>query len=376
MKYRIFVIVILIISASLLAGSTLAYKDTYVRVAILRDSPSFDLIVSGAYQIVDANNKILSRGNNLKTKVIMAAEGLYISSISLKSEKVIIKPKNPDSIRINGRRFRGDVMLVGKKSGILAINFLNIEDYIKGVLYHEISHYWPIEAIKTQAVVSRTFALYQTMMNKDKEYDLTSDIYSQVYGGRTSERWRTSIAVDKTRGEIIKYQGKILPSFFHATCGGMTEDANNLWNMDLAPLKGVVCGYCSRSPHFNWHASLSIDALKDTLNKSGYKINILKDILVKERNKTSRVTKLEIITDAQNLDISGKDFRNIIGPNVIRSLNFEVKIQGNNAEFQGIGWGHGVGMCQWGAYFMAKRGKKYNEIIKYYYPGVDLGYAN
>ncbi|MCM8779574.1 MAG: SpoIID/LytB domain-containing protein, partial [Candidatus Omnitrophica bacterium] len=228
MKYRILAIAVLLFLANSLVGSGLAYKDTYVRVAILKDASSLDLLVSGPYQIVDANNKVLFKANNLNSKVIMAPEGLYISGINLKSEKVIIRPKNQDSIRVNGRRFRSDVILIGKKSGILAVNILNLEDYVKGVLYHEISHYWPMEAIKAQAVVSRTFALYQTAMNKDKEYDLTSDIYSQVYGGRTSERWRTSIAVDKTRGQVIKYQGKILPSFFHATCAGMTEDAAEL----------------------------------------------------------------------------------------------------------------------------------------------------
>ncbi|MCM8770516.1 MAG: SpoIID/LytB domain-containing protein [Candidatus Omnitrophica bacterium] len=353
----------------------MAYKDVYVRVAIMQNESSFDLDISGSYQIVDAkNNSRLYRGRNLKTKVVVAPGGFYIGELNFKENKIIIRPRHPDSIRINGRRFRGDIILVNKKSGILAINILNLEDYLKGVLYHEISHYWPMEAIKAQAVVSRTFALYQTIANKDKEFDLTCDIYSQVYGGRTSERWRTVKAVDKTRGLVIKYEGKILPAYFHATCGGMTEDVANLWNMDLPPLKGVVCGFCQKSPHINWHYDLALDELRSILNnKAGYKINLIKDIIVRERSKSGRIMKLEIITDDKKINISAKDFRNLIGPHVIRSTNFQIEIKDGTVKFQGIGWGHGVGMCQWGAYFMAKKGAHYDEIIKYYYPGVKIG---
>ncbi|MDD5044598.1 MAG: SpoIID/LytB domain-containing protein [Candidatus Omnitrophica bacterium] len=377
MRYRIPIIIGFLVLASLISGRTLAFKDNYVRIAIMKDVAAFDLSVSGAYQVVDTNNTVLARGSNLKTKIIMAPKGFYINSLNIEEIKATIKPRNPDSIRINDRRFRGDIMLIGKPSGILVINFLNLEDYLKGVLYHEISHYWPIEAIKAQAVVSRTFALYQSAENKNKEYDMTCDIYSQMYGGRTSERWRTSMAVDKTRGQVIKYQGAILPAYFHATCGGSTEDANVLWNIDLVPLKGVICNFCKKSPHYDWTTILTLDAIKSALNKSKYRVNIIRNIVIKERNKTNRINKIEIITDAKNIDISGKDFRNIIGPNVIKSLNFGLKIQDENVEFQGIGWGHGVGMCQWGAYFMARSGASYEEIIQYYYPGgVQIGYVN
>ena len=98
-----------------------------------------------------------------------------------------------------------------------------------------------MEALKAQAVAARTYALY-SINPAGKHYDVTNDIYSQVYGGRDSERYRTDLAVDRTRGQVLTYNNQIIPAYFHATCGGMTEDARELWNLpDIPPLRGVPC---------------------------------------------------------------------------------------------------------------------------------------
>jgi stage II sporulation protein D len=211
-----------------------------------------------------------------------------------------------------------------------------------------------------------------------KDFDVTSDIYSQVYGGGVSERSRTNRAVEETRGRILTYQGKIFPAYFHATCAGHTEDASLLWDIDIAPLKGTACGFCAGSPHFDWHMVLSLEEIKDVLAKTGrLKQSGISDAAIMSRDGSGRVATLRFVTDkGDNIDISGKDFRNMIGPNIIRSTNFKLEVVERDAIFTGSGWGHGVGLCQWGAYFMAKQGWPVERILRHYYPGSELSGIN
>ena len=377
LNYRLKLVIILAIlaAACCIPPATCPAKlSQYIRVAIIQDVASLNLRISGPYEIRDSlSQQVLSRGKNLKTTVAAYKEGILLAGMNFKTPKIFIQTDGSGVIVIDGRRFRGDIQLVKKDNAhLMVINRIELEDYIRGILYHESSHYWPLEALKAQAIVCRSYALYQMQENRLKDYDVTSDIYSQVYGGMTSERYRTNRAVDVTEGEVLHYQGKILPAYYHATCGGYTEDASLLWNTDIVPLKGVPCRFCQDSPHFRWHNVLAKDEIQEKLTDAGYKTNNIEDILILGKDKSGRITDLKISTDKKDMSILAKDFRNIIGPNLIRSTNFKVKVVENDVVFEGFGWGHGVGLCQWGAYFMAKQGYSYKEILKYYYPGSEL----
>jgi stage II sporulation protein D len=226
-----------------------------------------------------------------------------------------------------------------------------------------------MEALKAQAVATRTYAIFSIGGSASKEYDMTNDIYSQVYGGENSERYRTGLAVDRTLGQILTINGKTLSAYFHATCGGMTEDAQELWNVDLLPLKGVPCTFCQGSPHFSWKKNFRLKDLQDALKRKGYVIGAIKDIAVVDRNRSGRINNLKITDrEGHELMIKGKDFREAIGPNVLKSNNFEVQMLGYFVDFIGKGWGHGVGMCQWGAKGMADGQFNFIQILNYYYP--------
>ncbi|MFH1413665.1 MAG: SpoIID/LytB domain-containing protein [Candidatus Omnitrophota bacterium] len=357
-----------------LSLSASADSQDPVRVLVSENVQYLSLQVKGRYKIVDPDSgDILSRGKNLKTTVTGYEKGIILDRENFFMNKIFLCVEADDEIVINGRRFRGKIkFLKDAKSKISVINFVDMEDYIKGILYHETSHYWPMEALKAQAIASRTFVVYKMEERKIHEFDVTSDIYSQVYGGKTSERYRTNNAVDQTKGKIIIYQGRAVPAFFHATCAGNTERASVLWSVDIPPLKGVKCGFCDQSPHFNWHYDLSLGQIKDKLVNSGYKIDQIKDIIILGRNNSGRIRDLKLVGDSSELIISAKDFRNIIGPNIIRSTNFDVNIVRQDAVFEGYGWGHGVGLCQWGAYFMAKNNATAEQILKYYYPKSEI----
>jgi stage II sporulation protein D len=348
-----------------------------IRVAIVKDSPSIMLYIKGVFGIYSLNtNELLAEYRGLKTSIVTPTNyGIKIGRyLYFKIYGIKIIPKRDATIFINKRRFRGQVDIIRQQNmTLLVVNHIDVESYIRGVLYHEVSHKWPLEALKAQAVVARTYALYQAKENTTKDYDLTSDIYSQVYGGRSSEKYRTNKAVNLTLGEYLIYNGKIFPTYYHATCGGHTEDASKLWNINIPPLKGVECDFCSKSPHLYWKRNLRLNDIQIKLIKSGKKIAPIKAINILKRNESGRIDRMEIV-DRRNSKIylSGKEFRMIVGPNIIKSTNFTVSIRGYYADFKGKGWGHGVGLCQWGAKSMAECGFKYDEILKYYYPDSEL----
>jgi len=349
--------------------------ETIVRVAIVEDRISVDLSLKGKYTIsaIDTG-KILKEGPYLNGKVTASKEGIVIGGKATGSAGIRIKVLRDSNIYVDSRRFRGNIDIIRKDNGkLLIINNIDIDSYLYGVLYHEVSHRWPAECLKAQAITARTFALHQARQNKLQPYDLRCDIYSQVYGGRTGEKWSTTHAVDSTRGKVLTFNGDIFPTYYHATCAGHTEDASNLWNIDIAPLKGVPCNFCGHSKHYRWVKEIPLVNLESKLRESGNKIGHIVSIKALSVNKSGRNENIEIKDDAGvAVVLSAKDFRQIFGPNDIRSTKFDIEIKRNSLVLNGMGWGHGVGMCQWGAYGMSLRGKKYDQILKYYYPGSEI----
>jgi stage II sporulation protein D len=343
----------------------------------MQELPSLTLKVSGAYQIHDArSHEVVCRGRDIKGTVTQGKGKILLGAKSYDTDRIILRASD-NNVIINGKHFRGDALIIRKEDNTLSVvNYIGLEDYVKGVLYHEVSHYWPQEALKAQAVASRTFALYQMQENAAKDFDVTCDFYSQMYGGRAAERYRTSFAVEFTKGEALSYGGKIFPAYFHATCAGHTEDASLLWNTTVPSLRGVVCGFCKDSPHFKWHYVVSLKELERVLKKAGYAFTHITAITEQGRDISGRVTYVRIAAGQErSADIAAKDLRSLIGPKLLRSTNFTVSLSGDDAVFRGFGWGHGVGLCQWGAYFMAKEGYTYQEILSFYYPGSELALA-
>ncbi|MFH0877121.1 MAG: SpoIID/LytB domain-containing protein, partial [Candidatus Omnitrophota bacterium] len=331
-----------------MASSVWSKEPVFVRVAILNNVPEVTLSVSGFFEMTDlGSGKVLLEARNLaSSKTTATARGIKIKNAEYPATALKIHSKKKAGITVNGRRYRGDVVLFktgGQK--LLVVNILDLEAYVKGVLNHEVSEKWPLAALKAQAVATRTYALYQCQVMKTKDYDVTADVSSQVYGGRNSEKRRTNRAVNFTWGEILTYQGKVFPTYFHATCGGMTEDAGELWKINIAPLKGGrVCSYCQESPHFYWKATLDLKTIAKKLQAVAASKGNLVNISVAERNARGRVRTLELKDGrgAKTL-ISAKEFRAALGPDVIRSTNFTIAFEGDRIIFNGKGWGHGAG---------------------------------
>jgi len=359
-------------------------RDNMLRVCVLKGSNDLELTIKGRYKILTIKTaELIERGRDLKAAPVLALDsGLSISGRPFKIYGIKVMPKTDASVSIGRRVFRGTVDIIRtKERKLLVINHVELEDYLKGVLYHEVSHWWPMETLKAQAIAARTYALYQKSIKRDSDYDLTSDIYSQVYGGKASERIRTNRAVSITCGKVLTYKNEIFPAYYHATCGGRTEDASNLWDIKIPPLKGVRCGFCRFSPHYYWECEILLSGLEEKLSRAGYNLKNIVDIKAKGRTRSGRIKDLIFICAGKEVIIPADDFRLAIGPNRVRSTNFTLEVlpmprikreEGDFAFFKGYGWGHGAGMCQWGAFFLGLKRYKAEGILRYYYPGTKI----
>ncbi|MEA3560659.1 MAG: SpoIID/LytB domain-containing protein [Candidatus Omnitrophota bacterium] len=356
-------------------GRRPVYEPRYIRVEIIRNAASLDLTLRGSYQIktLDTDESLIE-GKNLKNvKVFPASDGIAFEALPVRVYGVRIETRKQGAIYLNNRRFRGNIALIkNSDQTLLVVNEIDVEDYLYGVLRGEVPYRWPLEVLKAQAVCARTFALYQDSINADKDYSLTSDVYSQVYGGKSIERFWTNRAVNKTLGEVLTYQGRIFPAYYHSTCGGHTENSAFVWNIDLPPLKGVKDPFCKHSPHFHWKRTIGLNEIRGKLSKAKYEVGRIKNLIVDERNLSGRIRNIEVIGAKASVSIPANKFRHLIGINLIKSTNFSIKIAGKKAVFSGTGWGHGIGLCQWGAYFMARKGYDYKEILSHYYPGAEI----
>ncbi len=376
---KVFILLSLMVALSIAiphaSGAIEKENNPVMRVLVLDNRDLISLTAKGTYRVYSMpSEKLLTGGYILHTKVRASEQGIMFGARELKFSKIRVTVPDGALIYLDGRSFRGVVDITKKDNMRLAvINRITLEEYLYGVLYNEVSHRWPIEAIKAQGIAARTFALYQARQNKMQDYDMTNDIYSQVYSGATSERWSTTRAVKLTLGKVLTYKGDIFPAYYHATCGGVTEDAANLWDIDMEPLKGSECGFCKESPHYKWTKNIPLSDVEKKLGDNSYKVGKIKFVTVVSRNKSGRVDKIEIKDDSDvSCVLTGKDFRRMMGPNDLRSTNFEPSINNDKLTLSGIGWGHGVGMCQWGANGMAAHGKNAEEILKIYYPGAEV----
>lgn len=270
------------------------------------------------------------------------------------------------------RPYRGMVEVWNTSGGLQVINQVALEDYVRGVMKVEANPEWPVEALKTQAVVARTFALYERLGSPEALYHLQATTASQVYRGVSGEDPRTDRAVWETQGMVLAYRGRIIPAFYHAASGGRTEDAVEIWEKRYPFIVGVEDPYSHEAPHHHWEERIPSSEIREALLTAGWRVGEILQIETVRRTRSGRVRWLRIWDGAGWLSINGKRFREILGPDRIRSTRFTIYPEGPAFLFVGQGWGHGVGLSQWGAKGMADLAYDYTRILKYYFPLAEL----
>jgi stage II sporulation protein D len=349
--------------------------ENFIRIAVLKDAESSIISTRGNYQIVNMiNNKIFFDGRVMRhSRVRVHPNGIQVGSAIYEARKLRVISNKIVKVQVgeHTRSYRGYIDLIAQNNGkLLIVNTLEIEQYVRGVLYHEVTDRFPMQAMMAQAVAVRSYALYQIKQRKKLDYDVTSDIYSQVYGGQSGERYRTNIAASRTEGEILTFAGEALPAYYHSNSGGYTENVSYLWNHALAPLNGREDPYSLEAPNKQWKKNFRSSDVQKLLNDAGFAIGPIQQIDITERTPSGRVKTLVITSrDGKSVEVPGKKFRDIVGPNELKSNLYDIQMQGWFFDVLGRGWGHGVGLSQWGANEMARQRFEYDQILGFYYPG-------
>ena len=348
-----------------------------IRVAVCRSDPQVQLQIHGRFKMITLHTgNPIQEGRRLESVAVRAIpQGLAMGDQVLPYMGVRIEPASDAAISLNGTRLRGALEIVRQQDlTLLVVNHVALEDYLRGVLSKEAPDYWPLEALKAIAIAARTYALYQRFTKEPADFDVTGDVMSQDYGGKTSEKSGTTRAVKATKDLVLLYHGAIFPTFYHSTCGGMTEHARVMGPYDLEPIRGgVVCTLCSASPFFSWRRQLTRADWAWALRNSRYgSVGAIRDVHVTKRTASGRADEVTVSGVDRTIRMSGYDVRALFGFEHIRSPLFSILPVGDAFMIEGHGWGHGVGMCQWGAAEMARRGFSAQEILAFYYPHTEL----
>lgn len=271
---------------------------------------------------------------------------------------------------INGQFYKGLLNIMKDEKGLYVINTLPFEEYIEGVVAAEIGEEWELEALKAQAVISRTYAMFYKRLNAGENFHITSSVIHQLYKGENTDPL-ISYAVKATEGEILTYENFPIKAFYHATCEGKTEVPEEVWAESYPYLRSVDCN-SKNAPFEHWQRKFTLQKISESLG-----IDDLVDVNISSYTATGRVRTLELILgnpDAatSTREIRATDFRQLLGYEELPSTHFSLTKAGKELLFTGKGYGHGVGLSQWGALEMAKQGKNYLEILTHYYPGTSL----
>jgi stage II sporulation protein D len=278
-------------------------------------------------------------------------------------------------LRVNGKLYRSRLSILAKGNSCAVINTLDLEKYLAGLINKEMVPSWPLEALKAQAVASRTYALYQARENRRRDYDLESTTQDQVYDGASSETPRSSRAVAETRNQVLAFGDRPIKAYFHANCGGMTEVPEFVWGGGhQGQFRTVACPYHQREKYRRrWSVQVNRAQLESALRKVAGLIPRgflrIAHLEAGAPNASQRLSDV-LISDASgnNLIISANTFRNAVGNTKVKSTAFTIRKAADGYRIEGEGAGHGVGMCQVGARGMADEGKGYRQILRYYYP--------
>ena len=223
-----------------------------------------------------------------------------------------------------------------------------------------------------QAVATRTYALYQQSLRRDHDYDVVATVQDQVYRGRGVIHKNVDKAVEATRGLAVTFQGRPILAAFSSTAAGPTEDAEAVWSKALPYLKGVECPFDSASPYYQWKATFPIEMLERRLNAEGISVGTIATLTPAGHTRAGRVKQLRILHSKGALTLRGEDLRRIIGYGAIPSTQFTIEAFGPDVVLSGYGFGHAVGMCQWGVKEQAELGHTFLDILAYYYPGTQV----
>lgn len=344
---------------------------------------------------------------NVPVKVTLAGTNLAVNG-AVSKEALRLEPltKGGTIKIIDGYAYRGalEVMKTPGRWGLTVVNVVPLEAYLYGVVGKEMSPSWSGEALKAQAVAARTYAVAHKGYFARRGFDMTDDTSSQVYAGKNGESPAVIQAVNATRGEILTYGGKPIEALFCSTAGGWTENSENIWGTYIPYLRGVQ-DFSDMMPGYRWSVTTTPEQMAAKLTAAGKGVGTIKSLTLSplqkrpmttpDRGVSGRVQSLLVQGSKGKVTVKGSAFQAIFGlkstlfdfansktalpdpdsGKTARKTVFPVK-KGQPITIYGFGWGHGLGMSQYGAYQMARQHDSekdfYRTILTHYYTGTKI----
>lgn len=352
-----------------------AQASAVIRVGLLWGVEAVTVGADGPVDLTDpaTGRRETQPGGRLTARA--AAEGIELGG-QVYGDVVRLQPRAASVyLQVNGRPYRGLVEIRrAAPLRLTVVNELDLEAYLYGVVRSEMDPRWPAEALRAQAIAARSLAVYSAGRFAAEGYDVRSTTDTQVYGGVAAEDSRTTAAVDATRGVLMTFDGRAVFAAYHTDSGGATESSEFVWGTMRPYLRGVADPHSRDAPNHEWTLRMDHVTLAERLARAGRPVGLLRRVEVAATSPSGRVLALRLIGTGGAVEVRGTDFRNLLGVGVLRSTLFSVRSVGDDVvEFAGRGFGHGVGMSQWGARGQAAAGRDAVEILKYYYTGVTVG---
>ena len=360
-------------------------KTPDIRVLLLDNIKETEIEINRPYRITNFNgNETLASKTKLNKSVLSFKSGEFrirpfTTDLSNKHASTFVKTNqnvsvvtNNGFVTLNKLKYRGRIILVPRSNNRFSVlEEIGIEEYLPGVIEGEMPIKWKEDALQAQVIAARSFVIYQIKTKGNALYHINK--LDLAYKGSYMNQLKSKEIVDKSRGTVMVYNWELFPGYFHSACGGHTEDINHVFKLkSIPPLSGVVCGHCNKSKYFNWKTKLGKNEIEKKLSTTKTKLNRIRNLVTEEIGPGGHCSTIKIEDTGGTKRFNANDFRLLIGPNNLRSTSFRVKDEGRSFIFEGSGWGHGVGLCQHGTQDMAKSGFKWFDILKHYYPKIDL----
>lgn len=345
-----------------IAISTPAQAAILLRVAIEQGASQVKVGSSTEAVVKDAAGQKLGKIAAMNAFVAQpSSNGVGLEQ--MQSKALWIEPTGNGFAYIGDRWYRGKTLVVPNDKGLTAVNYVDLEQYLYSVVGSEVGSKWPQEALKAQAVAARTYAIYKRKSANSSVYDLGDTPAWQVYNGVATESASTRAAVNATAGQVLTYKNQIILAAFHACSGGHTENSEDVWLQRLPYLRGVR-DFAQNISACQWEKVLTGQQINNLITGLG---NVLS--LTPSFTRYGSIKSIKFVGDRGTRELKGDDVRNVLG---LRSTYFTITPEPSGLRLSGRGWGHGLGMSQWGAYNLAQHGANYLQILGHYYRGTSL----
>jgi stage II sporulation protein D len=336
---------------------------------------------------------------------VLEREGRLVSArrddsraVPLRESPIIVRPLEAGAtISFNGRRWRGELAISSTDSGLVVVNRLRMDDYLRGVVPLEIGTAAASDAaaVEAQAITARSYAVTHLGATR-RAYDMTATVQDQVYGGADVETRVANESVDRTQGLVLLYGGTVVNAPYHANCGGFTAEPQDSWRSTAEPflqrvsdqIPGTNRYYCDQAPRFRWTRTFGGDELRQAIARyvrslpgGAGGIGAVTNVTVTTVTSAGRVGTLTVDTDKGRWALKGNEIRSALrspGGDLLYSTYFSLDAVAGRGGVQSLtlrggGNGHGIGMCQSGAIGRARAGQDFRAILRTYYPGTSVG---